>query len=242
MRGALIVLTMAALLCALTGRLEAQTKQYVAPRYSVYPRKTVFLPGTWDMTMEQRKKVREIQNFLIDRANAIVPTNAAAAAELSAWADQMDTTFLRVRPDPSGKWGSFCQWYSGGLPEMSTSWWYKEVAIYESYWSNTIEFHLNPISHPKKADLDAQFANVASSFVHEMRHVNGEDEFGAYSYEWKMFKALGIDKTNARYAKVRSQLANVVKAYYDAPNDRWLRKAPSVSSAPACMSPLRRYK
>ena len=191
------------------------------PFGETFPIRTGAYPSRWaKLTSAQMKKVREVQNFIMQRARATSPRNPEQARELKHWADKMDTITFQVKPDP----GAFLQWWSGGKPEMSRTRFTNRINIYQDFWANTMEMHLNSIAHPDQAELDGIYGEVASAFIHEMRHTEGYGEFGAYTYEWKMFQALGVPTEGdmaVRYDKVRTQLTQVVGAGYSAGTDTW---------------------
>lgn len=205
---------------------------------AAFPLRTGAYPSRWaKLTPAQKKKVREVQNFIMQRARTVSSKNPQQAGELKRWADKMDTITFQVKPNPGGFW----QWYSGGDPDMSRTRFTNRITIYESFWSNTMEWHLSPITHPNKAELDGMYAEVASTFIHEMRHTEGYGEYGAYTYEWQLFKALGVptegDKAG-RYDKVRTQLTQVIGAYYNKGRDTWHVKKVELGDGPG-RKPLR---
>ena len=206
----------------------ALTKMAIAARglehFGRFPFRSGSFSTTWGSLLpKQATKVREVQNYMLRRARDLYSTNPQQAEELKKWADMMERITIQVRSDPHWIWTA----YSGGKPEMAWSRLSKRITIFENFWSNTMEWHLSPISHPNTDELAGMYAEVASAFIHEMRHVEGYREFDAYTYEWGLFKALGVPTQGpraGRYKKVKSQLSTVLKARYDPTSDTWHRK------------------
>lgn len=190
---------------------------------------------------EQRKYVQKVQDYLKQRSEELKQTDPKAAETLAYWAKKMESLPFTVKPDPTGFCASLWGKLSGGTPLMSTQgiiW--KGITIYENTYNSMVN-QISEISTPDKKQREANTAEISSAFIHEMRHVEGQNEYGAYSYEWSMFKALGVEDGSFRYDTVKSQLETVQGCVYDKGTGTWVYPSKQPAGPPPDWTPHKAY-
>jgi hypothetical protein len=178
-----------------------------------------FLQGNWETTFQlypwrwlnvlagHKKEIMKVYLYMKEQAKKVETTCPNESVAIDGWADKLLNTRL----------------YDGGQKidkHASASTMFQWMNLYDNFLTD-----LNALSFTTdSAELQARTARAASIFIHEMRHLNGRREFGAYSYEWGLFECLGVAKGSRRYNNVQGALSgDIVQADYDAQTDTWSR-------------------